>query len=56
MEVASAKRMRLRRGMEWSAAMRPARLVTATSVPRLSKRSTKKKTKTISSRPLLSAP
>jgi hypothetical protein len=37
-------------------AMRPARLVTATRVPRLSNRSTKKKTKTISSRPLLSAP
>ncbi len=46
--VASAKKMRLRRGMEWSGAMRPARWVTATRVPMLSKRSTKRKTKMIS--------
>ena len=34
--------------MVWSGAMRPARSVTATSVPMLSKRSTKRKTKMIS--------
>ena len=49
--MASVHRIRFRRGTALSPWIRPACLVTATSVPRLSNRSTKKKTKTISSSP-----
>jgi len=55
-EVASAKKMRLRRGMVWSGDINPARCETATSVPMLSKRSTKRKTKMISKAPMWRAP
>jgi len=53
-ELASARKMRLRRNGV-GGAMRPARWVTATRVPMLSKRSTKRKTKIISKAPMWSA-